>query len=53
MKMTTRFTVSTEKEVIIDIDDFYNRELLHTKLTRNYFEDICKDSKRISQKLFL
>ena len=38
-----KIKLSTEKEVIIDIDDFYNRELLHTKLTRNYFEDICKD----------
>ena len=38
-----KIKLSTEQEVSIDIDDFYNRELLHTKLTRNYFEDICKD----------
>ena len=38
-----KIKLSTEQEVSIDIDDFYNRELLHSKITRNYFEEICKD----------
>ena len=38
-----KIKLSSEKEVLIDIDDFYNNELLHIKLTRILFEDICQD----------
>ena len=38
-----KIKLSTEKEVSIDIDDYYNHELLHVKLTRFNFEDLCKD----------
>ena len=38
-----KIKLSTESEVSIDIDDFYNHELLHIKLSRFNFEDLCKD----------
>ena len=38
-----KIKLSMETEVSIDIDDFYNHELLHIKLTRFNFEDLCKD----------
>jgi len=38
-----KIKLSTESEVSIDIDDFYNHELLHIKLSRILFEDLCQD----------
>ena len=38
-----KIQLSSELETNIDIDEFYNNELLHTKLTRQNFEQICKD----------
>ena len=38
-----KIKLSSERETVIDIDDFYNNELLHLNLTRNQFESICKD----------
>ena len=38
-----KIKLSSEVETVIDIDDFYNNELLHLNLTRNQFESICKD----------
>ena len=38
-----KIRLSSELEVSIDIDDFYKHELLHIKLTRSLFEDLCKD----------
>ena len=38
-----KIRLSSEIEVSIDIDDFYSHELLHIKLTRLAFEDLCKD----------
>ena len=38
-----KIRLSSESEVSIDIDDFYTHELLHIKLTRFAFEDLCKD----------
>ena len=38
-----KIKLSSEVETVIDIDDFYNNELLHLNLTRNQFENICKD----------
>ncbi len=38
-----KIKLSSELETNIDIDEFYNNELLHTKLTRQNFEQICKD----------
>ena len=35
--------LSSEKEAIIYIDEFYNNQLLNIKLTRETFEEICKD----------
>ena len=40
---TAKIKLSSEKEVFIDIDDFYNHELFHIKLTRILFEDLCQD----------
>ena len=38
-----KIILSSEKEAIIDIDEFYNNQLLHIKLTRESFEELCKD----------
>ena len=38
-----KIKLSSETETTIDIDDFYNNELLHSTLTRDKFEEICKD----------
>jgi L1 cell adhesion molecule like protein len=39
----TKIKLSSELEATIDIDDFYNNELLHIELTRELFENLCKD----------
>ncbi len=38
-----KIKLSSEKETSIDIDEFYNNELLHIKITRESFEDMCQD----------
>ncbi len=38
-----KIKLSSELETNIDIDDFYNNEFLHVKLTRQTFENISKD----------
>ena len=38
-----KIQLSTEKVAIIDIDEFYNEQLLHMELTRETFEKICED----------
>ena len=38
-----KIKLSSEDEAIIDLDEFYNNELLHYKLTRESFEYLCKD----------
>ena len=38
-----KIRLSSELETNIDIDDFYNNEFLHIKLTRQTFENISKD----------
>ena len=38
-----KIRLSSENEVSIDIDDFYKHELIHIKLTRFLFEDLCQD----------
>ena len=38
-----KIKLSSELETIIDIDEFYNNQLLHIKLTRELFENISKD----------
>ena len=35
--------LSYDEEAIIEIDDFYNKELLYYKLKREMFENICQD----------
>ena len=36
-----KIKLSSENETIIEIDNFYNNQMLHIKLTRQKFEDIC------------
>ena len=38
-----KIQLSSEKETVIDIDEFYNNQLLHIELNRDIFEEICKD----------
>ena len=38
-----KIKLSSETETSINIDDFYNNEILSTKLTRIKFEEICQD----------
>ena len=38
-----KIKLSSETETTIDIDEFYDNQLLHAKLTREFFEDLCKD----------
>ena len=38
-----KIKLSSELEATIDIDDFYNNELLHIELTRALFENLCND----------
>ena len=38
-----KIQLSSENEAIIDIDEFYNNQLLHIRLTREIFEELCKD----------
>ena len=38
-----KIKLSSELKTDIYIDEFYNNEILHCKLTRNEFEDICRD----------
>ena len=39
----TKIKLSSELETIIDIDELYNNELLHIKLTRDFFVKMCQD----------
>ena len=41
MSEKAKIKLSSENETIIEIDNFYNTQLLHTKLTRQKFEEIC------------
>ena len=36
-----KIQLSSENETIIEIDEFYNKQLLHINLTRQKFEEIC------------
>ena len=38
-----KIKLSSDTEATIDIDEFFNNELLHTKLTRELFEKLCQD----------
>jgi len=38
-----KIKLSDELETTIDIDEFFNNELLHIKITREFFENLCKD----------
>ena len=38
-----KIKLSYELETTIDIDEFFNGELLHIKITREIFENLCKD----------
>ena len=38
-----KIKLSLEEKTIIDIDEFYNNELLHIQITRELFENMCQD----------
>ena len=38
-----KIQLSSENETIIEIDEFYNNQLLHINLTRQKFEEICSN----------
>ena len=38
-----KIKLTYEKQTIIELNEFYNKEMLYIKLTRETFENICED----------